>query len=178
MLRKFVCLSTFAFLALTVSCKKEDASSKIDANAIEVPPASPDAIQPDVMVGGPNATEEPPVVKASMPPADGKYPVMSFGKSEHDFGTIAEGDTVDYTFDFKNSGESDLIITDAKGSCGCTVPEFPKDPIKPGKSGKIKVSFNSAGKPGMQSKTVTITTNTAKGKEVLTIKSSVTPKAK
>ena len=178
MLRKFVCLSTFAILAVTISCKNEDASSKIDANAVEVPPASPDAMQPDVMVGGPNATEPVPVTATSTPPANGKLPVMSFTKSEHDFGTIAEGETVDYTFDFKNTGASDLIITDAKGSCGCTVPEFPKDPIKPGKSGKIKVSFNSAGKPGMQSKTVTITTNTAPGKEILTIKSSVTPKAK
>jgi len=177
MIRKFVCLAGFALLALTTSCKKEDASSKIDASAVDVPPASPDAIEPDVMVGGPEVSDQTPAANVTTPPANGKFPVMSFGKSEHDFGTIKEGDKVDYTFDFKNSGESDLIITDAKGSCGCTVPEFPKDPIKPGKSGKIKVSFNSAGKPGMQSKTVTITTNTATGKEILTIKSSVTPKA-
>ncbi len=178
MLRKFVCLSAFALLAFTTSCKNENASSKIDANAVEIPPASTDAIEPDVMVGGPDVPTQAPVTPVAAPPANGKFPIMSFAKSEHDFGTITEGDKVDYTFDFKNSGESDLIITDAKGSCGCTVPEFPKDPIKPGKSGKIKVSFNSAGKPGMQSKTVIITTNTAQGKEILTIKSSVTPKAK
>jgi hypothetical protein len=110
-------------------------------------------------------------------PADGKYPVMAFDKTEHDFGTITEGDKPSYTFNFKNTGASDLIISNAVGSCGCTVPEYPKAPVKPGESAKMKVSFNSAGKNGRQQKTVTVTANTASGKEIITIKANINPKA-
>jgi hypothetical protein len=174
MIRKIVCLFAVAALTLVSSCKDTEASSKIDETAVGVAPASPDAvIAPEPTIAPPPAPE----AAVQAPPADGKYPVMKFGKALHDFGTIAEGDKVEYTFAFKNTGEADLIITDAKGSCGCTVPEFPKDPIKPGASGNIKVSFNSAGKPGQQQKTVTITTNTQSRTETLNIKASVTPKA-
>ena len=106
-------------------------------------------------------------------PADGKYPVMTFEKTEHDFGTIASGSKVDYSFQFKNTGEADLIITRAVGSCGCTIPEYPKTPIKAGESAKIDVSFNSAGKHGNQQKSVTISTNTKAGVESLLIKASI-----
>ena len=106
-------------------------------------------------------------------PADGKYPVMTFEKTEHDFGTIAADSKVDYSFQFKNTGEADLIITRAMGSCGCTIPEYPKTPIKAGKSAKIDVSFNSAGKHGNQQKSVTIYTNTKAGVESLIIKASI-----
>ena len=106
-------------------------------------------------------------------PADGKYPVMTFEKTEHDFGTIASGSKVDYSFQFKNTGEADLIITRAMGSCGCTIPEYPKTPIKVGESAKIDVSFNSAGKHGNQQKSITISTNTKTGVESLLIKASI-----
>lgn len=81
---------------------------------------------------------------------------MSFEEKEFDFGTIQQGATVTHEFKFKNTGGSELKITDAKGSCGCTVPEYPKEPVKPGESGTIKVSFNSAGKSGETEKTVTL----------------------
>ena len=100
-------------------------------------------------------------------------PVMTFEKTEHDFGTITQGENVTYNFKFTNTGKSDLLITNAKGSCGCTVPEYPKTPIKPGDSGEMKVTFSSAGRNGMQSKTVDITTNTAAGHEKLMIKASI-----
>ena len=100
-------------------------------------------------------------------------PVMEFAKTEHDFGTITQGENVSHVFKFTNTGKSDLIITDAKGSCGCTVPEYPRTPIKPGESGEMKVTFSSAGRNGMQSKTVDITTNTATGKQQLLIKASI-----
>ena len=99
--------------------------------------------------------------------------VMDFEKIEHDFGTITQGENVSHIFKFKNTGKSDLLITDAKGSCGCTVPEFPRTPIKPGESGEMKVTFSSAGRNGMQSKTVDITTNTATGHQQLLIKASI-----
>jgi hypothetical protein len=103
-------------------------------------------------------------------------PVLSFDKTEHDFGTINEGDVVETVFAFTNTGKSDLTILDARGSCGCTVPDYPKNtPIAPGDSGEIKVKFDSANKPGNQTKTVTLTTNTQRGREILRIKTMVTP---
>ncbi len=101
-------------------------------------------------------------------------PVMSFDKTLHDFGSIKEGETVETIFTFKNTGNSDLIIVDARGSCGCTVPEYPKNtPIPPGEGGKIKVSFDSSNKPNMQQKTVTISANTDSGRETIRIKALV-----
>ena len=85
---------------------------------------------------------------------------------------------VETTFTITNSGKTDLVIVKAQGSCGCTVPTWPKEPIKPGATGEIDVKFNTSGKPGRQSKTVTLTTNTVKGKELLTVRGDVNPKAK
>ena len=82
-----------------------------------------------------------------------------FEKSSYDFGKIHEGDKVAHDFEFTNKGTEPLIISDASASCGCTVPEYPKEPIAPGKDGIIKVVFNSEGKPGMQHKVVTLTSN-------------------
>lgn len=107
-----------------------------------------------------------------------KIPVMNFDVSEHDFGTIKEGTIVEHTFSFTNTGNAPLLIINAKGSCGCTVPKWSKEPIAPGEKGELTVSFNSNGKPNLQNKKVTITANTTNGKETLTIKAMVTPKAK
>jgi hypothetical protein len=87
-------------------------------------------------------------------------PVMKFETIHHDFGKIIAGDKVTYEFKFTNSGKSPLIISDAVASCGCTIPTWPKQPIKPGESAGIKVTFNSAGKMGLQDKQITITANT------------------
>lgn len=106
------------------------------------------------------------------------FPVIEFDKNNHDFGEILEGDIAETEFVFTNVGESDLIISDASGSCGCTVPDYPKNtPIKPGESGKIVVKFDSNNRPGLQRKAVTLITNTAKGKQILNIKSIVIPKS-
>ena len=103
---------------------------------------------------------------------------ISFDKKEYDFGTVNEGEIVETVFKVTNSGTTDLVITNAKGSCGCTVPVWPKAPIKPGETGDIAVKFNTSGKPNRQMKTVTLTANTESGREVLTLRGSVTPKAK
>lgn len=101
---------------------------------------------------------------------------MTFESKEFDFGTIDEGDVIDAVFVFENTGESDLIITKAKASCGCTVPEWPKDKaIKPGEKGEIKAQFKSKGKRNKQNKSVTLTVNTLSGKEVIYVKGFVTP---
>jgi hypothetical protein len=110
--------------------------------------------------------------------ASTKLPVASFDKMEYDFGTINEGDVIETTFVLTNTGKTDLVISNAKGSCGCTVPTWTKEPIKPGSSTEIGVKFNSRNKKNKQTKTVTLMTNTLNGKEVLKIKGTVTPKEK
>jgi len=100
---------------------------------------------------------------------------IKFDKTEHDFGIINEGDIVETVFKFTNSGKSELIITSAKGTCGCTVPEWPKQPIMPGETGEIKVKFNSYKKPNLQQKQIVLITNTENGKEILKIKAQVIP---
>lgn len=179
-MKQTIFLLAFAILAFT-ACKKTEALSGTDPSAGGVIPT--ETAQPQTQ---PQAAEVPDTVmlgSAPMPethtppPANGQYPVMAFEKTTHDFGTIIEGDKVTYTFKFTNTGKSDLLISNAAGSCGCTVPEYPKTPIKPGQSDKIKVSFNSAGKNGNQQKTVTIATNSAAGKETLIIKANIKPKA-
>lgn len=98
---------------------------------------------------------------------------ITYDKREHDFGKIKQGDQVECAFKVTNTGNEPLIIENAKGSCGCTVPEYPKDPIPPGESRDIKVKFNSAGKANANTKTVTITANTDPIESVLTIKAFV-----
>ena len=88
-----------------------------------------------------------------------KLTKIAFNESEHDFGIIKQGEKVEHVFEFKNTGENDLIITNAYSSCGCTVPDYPKRPIKPGESSQLKVVFNSAGKRDKQKKTITILAN-------------------
>ncbi|MEJ5995578.1 DUF1573 domain-containing protein [Pedobacter sp. Du54] len=86
-------------------------------------------------------------------------PVIKFEEELYDFGKITEGTSVKYEFKFKNTGKTALIISNATATCGCTVPEYPTKPIKPGDSGNIKVVFNSQGKEGMQDKVVSIISN-------------------
>lgn len=104
-------------------------------------------------------------------------PAVEFPELVHDFGTIAEnGGAVSYEFSFTNTGDAPLMIVNASASCGCTRPDFPKKPIKAGKSDRIKVTFLPAGRPGEFNKTVTIRTNAKTTKKVtLRIKGFVTP---
>lgn len=97
---------------------------------------------------------------ATTPAIDPKEaPQFKFEKEIYDFGVIEEGQKVQASFKFKNTGKSPLIITNATATCGCTVPEYPTTPLKPGEEGTISVVFNSLGKVGMQDKAVTITSN-------------------
>lgn len=106
----------------------------------------------------------------------GKYPVMTFEESEYDFGTIDQGTPMEHLFVFTNTGDAPLVISDAKGSCGCTVPTFTKDPVAPGAKGEMLVKFNGSGQ-NQRTITVTVTTNTKAGTEKVNIKAFVTPKA-
>lgn len=87
-------------------------------------------------------------------------PVLSWDKNTHDFGDIVQGDVVQHTFKFTNTGNEPLVITDVQVSCGCTVPKgWPRDPVMPGGKGELTVAFNSTGKMGAQTKPVTIISN-------------------
>ncbi len=101
---------------------------------------------------------------------------MTFESVDFNYGTIQAGDIVQNVFRFTNTGREPLIIFNAKGSCGCTVPVWPKDPIAPGETGEFVVEFNSKNKRGKQSKRVTITANTDPGQTFLTIRGEVMPK--
>ena len=101
------------------------------------------------------------------------YPVIKLDTMYHDFGTIVQGEQVAFTFKFKNTGTSNLIIKDAYATCGCTVPNYSKEPLPPGYEGKIEVIFNSEGKRGLQYKTVTLKLNTQIKEKTLTIKANV-----
>jgi len=104
--------------------------------------------------------------------------IIEFDQNEYDFGTITEGDKVEGKFIISNKGKVDLVITNAKATCGCTVPEWPREAIKPGDSAELKFTFNSRGRTGKQSKSITLQTNSEKVTEVLRIKGMVTPKDK
>ena len=101
-----------------------------------------------------------------------QFPQIKFEETTHDFGEIKQNVEVQTSFKFKNTGKVPLVITNATSSCGCTVPEYPKEAIAPGESGAIKVVYNGSGKDAI-SKTVTLTTNTEQGTELLTIKAFV-----
>ncbi|QTD38287.1 DUF1573 domain-containing protein [Polaribacter batillariae] len=146
----------FAFMVastILVSCGNENATSKINKKNVE---------------------------KAKYRDAEIKKGTASitFEEKEYDFGTVNEGDIVEKVFKITNSGKTDLVITNAQSTCGCTVPVWPKAPIKPGETGEIQVKFNTTGKPNRQQKDITLTTNTESGREVLRIKGSVIPKGK
>ncbi len=144
---------TLVVMGLSFTSCKEDATKKIKTENLEVAKER----DSEIKMGGPR---------------------FKFDKTEHDFGTINEGDVVETVFAFTNVGKSELIITSAKGSCGCTVPEWPKEPIMPGEAGEIKVKFNSYRKPNLQQKQITLRTNTEGGKEILKIRAQVTPSPK
>ena len=107
----------------------------------------------------------------------GAYPKFTFDQEEHNFGQIRDGDIVSHTFRFTNSGEAPLIISKATAACGCTVPQWPKQPIPVGGSGEIQVQFDSSNKPGMQNKVVTITANTESKVKKLLIRAQVNPRS-
>ena len=96
--------------------------------------------------------------------------------SMYDFGNVAEGEIIEYNYRFKNTGNKPLVVTNVTASCGCTVPEKPEEPVKPGETGYIKVKFNSDKRPGQVHKTVTVTSNANPPFTELVLKGEVTGK--
>jgi hypothetical protein len=103
----------------------------------------------------------------------GPTTTIKYENNEFDYGFIDEGEVVKHIYKFTNTGDVPLVISNCKGSCGCTVPTWPKEPVPPGGQGEIKVEFNSKGKPGPQRKQVTVTANTTPTETFLVIKGEV-----
>ena len=111
--------------------------------------------------------------------AEEKFPVMTFEKTSHDFGTLHEGDVVKYVYKFKNTGNAPLLISRIKASCGCTIPSnWKKDPIMPGESSEFTVQFNTRNKIHKQHKTVTVYCNTKNKIERVKFTANVIPDPK
>ncbi|MBY5952411.1 MULTISPECIES: DUF1573 domain-containing protein [Algoriphagus] len=104
--------------------------------------------------------------------------VITFKEKSVDFGDIVQGQKVSHTFELTNTGESPLVISNVAATCGCTVPSWPKEPIAPGASAEIQVSFNSAGKMGKQNSVVRIYSNASEPIEKVSLISNVLPKTK
>jgi hypothetical protein len=100
-------------------------------------------------------------------------PRIEFAEKSHDFGDITQGDKVNYTFKFTNTGTEPLVLSKVETTCGCTATNWTKDPVKPGGSGEISATFNSTGKKGAQRKVITIYSNATNPKETVAIVSNV-----
>jgi len=143
----------FCLLALAVgftACKSDTANTAEETvntlnDKTTLPNANPNAATP---------------VANAIPADTVNVAKISFTEQVYDYGTVKAGDQVEHTFKFKNTGVAPLIIEGAKSTCGCTVPQYPKEPIAPGETGEIAVKFNSKGKSGRQRKPVNITANT------------------
>lgn len=121
--------------ALAVSCGRRSHSGDIDVDLIQNPNSAQGY-----------DTSEP-------------MPVMLFDCDMHDFGRITEGESISYSFHFRNSGNSDLVISGCSATCGCTIADYPHGRIAPGDEGYVTVSFNSRGKVGQQYQEVTVSSN-------------------
>ena len=117
-----------------------------------------------------------PQAAPTTPPVDPNAGKFKFNEETHDFGTVPEGPLAEFDFEFKNVGKTPITITDAHGSCGCTVPTWPREPILPKKSAKIHVAYTTNGRQGMINKDVIINSNAQQNPMRLHITGNVTPK--
>jgi len=152
-MKNFKLLTVLIFLiSLAVSCKKENALSKVNKENVE------------------KANE-----RNKLSHREAK---IAFDNDTYEFGTVNEGDVIKHAFLVTNTGDGDLIISNATASCGCTIPTWPKEAIAPKESAQIFVEFDTEGKTNFQSKAVRLTTNTVIGKESLKVTGMVIPREK
>lgn len=138
------------------------------------PEAPKDATLSTDLIANPKTAATPVTTSASTEgEAIGETPIMTFDRDKWDFGSIIQGESVEYNFRFTNTGKTNLVITNAKGSCGCTVPDWPKEPIPPGGTESLRVTYNSEGRKAQFNKTVTITANTVPNTNKLFISGNV-----
>ena len=103
-----------------------------------------------------------------------RVPKITFDSDLHDFGRITAGESISYSFHFRNTGDADLVLSCCSATCGCTVADYPRGRIAPGKEGYVTVTFNSQGKTGQQYQEVTVTSNAQPGRNILKITAQVT----
>ena len=144
MKKTIVLFSTLALISLSSVAQNKDVKQPTDKAQVVATPAAP-AQNPDLSI--------------------------KFNQEDHNFGNVPEGPSVSYDFEFKNIGKVPIIFSDVHGSCGCTVPVWPKEPILPGKSSKIAVTYSTQGRQGQINKTVTVTSNV--GTKILKISGNV-----
>ncbi len=131
--------------------------------------------KPNVMQASPgNAPVAAPAPAKPAPDPDAG--IFKFKEETHDYGEVMEGPLAETDFEFKNVGKKPINITEAHGSCGCTVPQWPHEPIMPGKKGTIHVAYTTQGRQGMISKEVTINSDAQQSPMVLHIRGTVKPK--
>lgn len=145
---KKACLLLTALIAFASFSCKDNATSLIQADKVEA------AKERDVLLD--------------------RFPKMTFDEIEYDFGELAQGTEVEHLFVYTNTGDTPLVITNADSTCGCTVPEYTREAVAPGEKGTLLVKFDGTGR-GRVSKTITLTTNTERGSEVIRIKADVLP---
>jgi len=163
MLKKF----QFGFLAVLLLAAMACNNGDKDVRQEALDSITDNAVQP--------ATQAQPAANETEVP-EGPTTTMEFEEQRFDFGEVTEGEVVSHTYKFKNTGDEPLIISRAKGSCGCTVPKYTTDPIAPGDSGEMVVEFNTRGKRGRKSQKVTITANTTPPQTFIYIEGDVNPK--
>lgn len=157
-------LLSMLVLAFLASCNS-DTSSREQAVETATGTTAADQTAPANVV--PTANAEEPTAPV------GPTTSITFEETEFNYGKVKDGEKVRHEYKFTNTGKEPLIITNAKGSCGCTVPEWPKEPIAVGGTGKILVEFDSKGKTGPQTKNVTVTANTDPPQTIIYIKGEV-----
>jgi len=155
----FTVLMSAMLSLFMMSCQSDSSGAKDEARAEMVNTAADAAADANMTVETPAANAVP----------IGPTTNMEFAESKHDYGVIEQGEKVSHVFKFKNTGNEPLVLSNVKPSCGCTTPKWTKEPIAPGADGEILVEFDSKGKSGKQTKTVTVTANTEPATTVLTI---------
>jgi len=129
----------------------------------------------EIRGGGPNSELVRNPATANMPTDTNQLARITFDEPEFDFGTVNEGEIVEHTFKFTNTGKVPLTVLRARSSCGCTIPEWPEEPIPPGGTGVIKAKFDTVGKIRDQKKSITVTANTYPNDSKVVLKGVVTP---
>lgn len=160
----------FAAVGFLAACQNDSARDQAVQAAAGNETA---AVTPSNLSTAPQSAVNPQANAAEPAAPVGPTTTIQFNETEFNFGKVKAGEAVQHDYVFKNTGKEPLIISNAKGSCGCTVPEWPKEPIPVGGTGKIKVEFDSKGKNGPQTKQVTITANTDPPQTIIYIKGEV-----
>ena len=158
-MKKIIGLSLLATLAL-VSCKKNEAAEQLQTNSSEVTPLQKAPVMESDLIGGAHK---------------GPQTTLALSEPSFDFGKIKKGDVVEHVYEVTNTGKNPLIISNVQPTCGCTVPDFTKDPILPGQKGKITLKFNSANFDGVVHKSAEVYASVEKIPVELTFTADIQP---